>query len=42
VQRLTSDGSTIVGSSPDELRAYINADIAKWRKLVRDANLRLY
>jgi tripartite-type tricarboxylate transporter receptor subunit TctC len=42
VQRLTSDGSTIVGSSPEELRAYIDADIAKWRKLVREANLRLY
>jgi tripartite-type tricarboxylate transporter receptor subunit TctC len=41
VQRLGSDGSTPVGSSPDEFNAHLKADIAKWRKVVKDAGLAL-
>jgi tripartite-type tricarboxylate transporter receptor subunit TctC len=40
-QRLTADGSDLVGSTPEEFGAYIDADIAKWRKLIREANLTL-
>ena len=39
VQRLAADGSTAVGSSPEEFAAHINSEIAKWRKLVKDARL---
>jgi tripartite-type tricarboxylate transporter receptor subunit TctC len=41
VQRLGSDGSTPVGSAPGQFNAHIKADIARWRKLVKDAGLAL-
>ena len=41
VQRLTTDGSEIVATTPEEFGAYIRSDIAKWRKLIREANLTL-
>ncbi len=39
--RLTADGSTPVGSSPAQFNAHIKSEIAKWKKLVKEANLRL-
>ncbi len=39
VQRLGADGSTLVGSSPEEFGVAIKSEIAKWRKLVKDAGL---
>jgi tripartite-type tricarboxylate transporter receptor subunit TctC len=39
VQRLGADGSTPVGSSPEEFGAYIKSEIAKWGKLAQDAKL---
>jgi len=39
--RLAADGSTPVGSTPEQFTAHIKSEIAKWRKLVREANLRL-
>ncbi len=39
VQRLGADGSTPVGSSPEEFGAHIKSEIAKWRKLAKDARL---
>ena len=39
--RLAADGSTVVGSSADELGAHIRAEIAKMSKLVTDAKIRL-
>ncbi len=42
VQRLTGDGSTPVGSSPEQFNAHIKSEIAKWRKLVKDAGLVLH
>ena len=41
-QRFTSDGSTPVGSKPDEFSAHIKAEITKWRKLVKEARLQLH
>jgi tripartite-type tricarboxylate transporter receptor subunit TctC len=41
VQRLSSDGSTPVGSSPDQFSAHVKSEIARWRKLVKDAGLSL-
>lgn len=40
-QRLGTDGSTPVGSSPEQFSAHIQSEIAKWRKLVKDAGLTL-
>ena len=41
-QRLATDGSTPVGSSPEQFNAHIKAEIAKWKRLVKDANLKLH
>ena len=41
VKRLGADGSTPVGSSPEEFSAHIKSEIAKWRKLAKAANLEL-
>ena len=37
--RLVTDGSTVVGSSADELGAHIHAAIAELAKLVTDAKI---
>jgi tripartite-type tricarboxylate transporter receptor subunit TctC len=37
--RLASDGSTPVGSSPEQFNAHIRSEISKWRRLVKEANL---
>ena len=42
VQRLATDGSTPVGSSPEQFNAHIKAEIAKWKRLVKEANLKLH
>jgi tripartite-type tricarboxylate transporter receptor subunit TctC len=41
VQRLGTDGSTPVGSTPEAFGAHIKGEIGKWRKLVKDAGLKL-
>jgi len=41
-QRLSGEGSIPVGSTPDEFSAHIRSEIAKWRKLVKDAALVLH
>ena len=40
--RLASDGSIPVGSSPDQFQAHIRSEIAKWKRLVKDASLKLH
>jgi tripartite-type tricarboxylate transporter receptor subunit TctC len=40
-QRLAADGSTAVGSTPEQFSAHIKSEIAKWRKLAKAANLEL-
>jgi len=42
VQRLTADGSEVVGSTPAQFGAYMRSDIAKWRKLIKEADLKLH
>ena len=39
--RLAGDGSIPVGSSPAEFNAHIKSEIAKWKRLVKEANLGL-
>jgi tripartite-type tricarboxylate transporter receptor subunit TctC len=39
IQRLTADGSVLVGSTPEQFGDYIKSEIAKWTKLVKAANL---
>jgi tripartite-type tricarboxylate transporter receptor subunit TctC len=42
VKRLAADGSTPVGSSPEQFNAHIRSEIAKWKRLVKEANLQLH
>jgi tripartite-type tricarboxylate transporter receptor subunit TctC len=39
--RLQPDGAEGVGSSPEQLRQFVVSDIARWRKVVKDAGIRL-
>jgi tripartite-type tricarboxylate transporter receptor subunit TctC len=41
-QRLSAEGSTPVGSTPEQFSAHIRSEIAKWRKLVKEAALELH
>jgi tripartite-type tricarboxylate transporter receptor subunit TctC len=41
-QRLSAEGSIPVGSTPDQFNGHIRSEIAKWRKLVKDAALVLH
>jgi tripartite-type tricarboxylate transporter receptor subunit TctC len=40
VQRLNAIGFDVVANSPDEYRAFQQAEIARWREVVRTANIR--
>jgi hypothetical protein len=40
-ERLAQLGLEVALNSPDEFVAVINADIAKWAKVIKDANIKL-
>ncbi len=40
-KRLSGEGSIPVGTSPEHFSVHISAEIAKWRKLVKEANISL-
>jgi tripartite-type tricarboxylate transporter receptor subunit TctC len=40
-EKLLAQGAEPVGSSPEEFRAYIRAEIEKWGKVVRASGLRI-
>lgn len=39
-ERLVGLGLELVGNTPDQATAYINAEIAKWAKVVKSADIR--
>jgi tripartite-type tricarboxylate transporter receptor subunit TctC len=39
--RLASEGSTVVASSPEQLTVHLKQEIAKWERVVKQANIRL-
>jgi tripartite-type tricarboxylate transporter receptor subunit TctC len=41
-KRLSGEGSIPVASTPEQFSAHISAEIGKWRKLVKDANIKLH
>jgi tripartite-type tricarboxylate transporter receptor subunit TctC len=41
IARLAADGVQTIASSPETLREFIAADIARWRKVVNEAGIRL-
>jgi len=40
-ERLTDDGGELVGSSPERFRRMLIVEIARWRKVVKEANVRI-
>jgi tripartite-type tricarboxylate transporter receptor subunit TctC len=40
-KRISSDGATVIGSTPETLAKTIEADIARWGRVIRQANLSL-
>jgi tripartite-type tricarboxylate transporter receptor subunit TctC len=41
VQRFRAQGVEVVASTPDEFRALVTRDVAKWTQLIKDANIRI-
>jgi len=39
--RIEGDGSQPVGSSPEEFRRFMHADLDKWAKLVKESGAKL-
>lgn len=39
--RLSSEGLEAVGSTPDEFRAHLKREVAKWSKVIKDANVKI-
>ena len=39
-ERLSADGSEPVGNSPEQFAAHIKSEVAKWRKVVKEAGIR--
>ena len=40
-ERILADGSEPVGSTPEEFRRFMLADLAKWAKVVKDSGAKL-
>jgi tripartite-type tricarboxylate transporter receptor subunit TctC len=40
-ERLTDDGGELVGSSPEAFQCMLVAEIARWRRVVKDARIRI-
>ena len=40
-ERLLAMGLEPVGNSPDQFAAYLRAEVAKWAKVVREADIRI-
>jgi len=41
IAKLADQGIVAVGSSPDEYRAFVSDEIAKWAKVIKDANIKM-
>jgi tripartite-type tricarboxylate transporter receptor subunit TctC len=40
-QKLTEQGIVAIGSTPEEYRAFVSDEIAKWAKVIKDANIKM-
>ena len=41
VEHLTKQGAVLEGSTPEQLTAFMKKDLAKWTKVVKEANVRI-
>lgn len=39
--RLTAEGSEVIGGSPEEFSTYIKAELERWAKVIKVANVRI-
>ncbi|MSP33156.1 MAG: tripartite tricarboxylate transporter substrate binding protein, partial [Pseudolabrys sp.] len=39
VAKLSSQGAILVGDTPDQFRAFIDSEIKKWAKVIKDAGV---
>ena len=39
-QKFVSEGAQIIGSTPEELKAYLEAEITRWARVVKEAGIR--
>jgi len=39
VSKLSSQGAILVGDTPDQFRAFIDSEIKKWAKVIKDAGV---
>jgi tripartite-type tricarboxylate transporter receptor subunit TctC len=39
--RLAADGSEAVGSTPEQFGMHIKSEVAKWAKVVKEANIKV-
>ena len=40
-EKLTSEGSEIVGNSPQEFTTFLKRDIARWAQVIKDSGVKL-
>jgi len=40
VQKLNEQGFEVVANSPDEAQAFMAAEVVRWGKIVREANIK--
>jgi tripartite-type tricarboxylate transporter receptor subunit TctC len=40
-ERIANDGGEVIGSTPDDFRQFMHADVRKWQRLVKEAGLKL-
>ena len=39
-EKLASQGTTLVGDTPEHFRGFIDAEIRKWAKVIKDAGVK--
>jgi tripartite-type tricarboxylate transporter receptor subunit TctC len=39
VEKLSSQGATLVGDTPEHFRVFIDSEIKKWAKVIKDAGV---
>jgi tripartite-type tricarboxylate transporter receptor subunit TctC len=40
-EKLVEQGIVAVGSTPEEFRAFVTEEIARWRKVITDAGIKM-
>jgi tripartite-type tricarboxylate transporter receptor subunit TctC len=41
VEKLASQGATLIGDTPEQFRSFIDSEIKKWAKVINDAGVKI-